>query len=99
MKLTVKMMAMLALYEVMLLRLLCIAQFYVERTNTPKVYFYPAADQTYTFVYYRIRRIQDAGIYTNTTQVDAYRGAGRPEAMFALERLMDRAARDVDRTY
>ena len=46
------------------------AQFYVERTNTPKVYFYPAADQTYTFVYYRIRRIQDAGIYTNTTDVN-----------------------------
>ncbi|QFU09040.1 Carbon monoxide dehydrogenase large chain [Rhodobacteraceae bacterium THAF1] len=35
------------------------------------------------------------GIYTNTTQVDAYRGAGRPEAMFALERLMDRAAREL----
>lgn len=46
------------------------AQFYVERTNSPKVYFYPAADQTYTFVYYRIRRIQDAGIYTNTTDVN-----------------------------
>jgi carbon-monoxide dehydrogenase large subunit len=35
------------------------------------------------------------GIYTNTTQVDAYRGAGRPEAIFALERTMDRAARDL----
>lgn len=46
------------------------AQFYVERTNVPKVYFYPAADQTYTFVYYRIRRIQDAGVYTNTTDVN-----------------------------
>ena len=33
------------------------------------------------------------GIYTNTTQVDAYRGAGRPEAIFALERAMDYAAR------
>jgi hypothetical protein len=46
------------------------AQFYVERTSTPKVYFYPAADQAYTFVYYRIRRIQDAGIYTNTTDIN-----------------------------
>jgi len=46
------------------------AQFYVERTNTPKVYFYPAADQNYTFVYYRIRRIQDAGAYTNTSDVN-----------------------------
>ena len=46
------------------------AQFYVQRTNIPKVYFYPAADQNYTFVYYRIRRIQDAGAYTNTTDVN-----------------------------
>ncbi|GGE02107.1 xanthine dehydrogenase, molybdenum binding subunit apoprotein [Gemmobacter megaterium] len=39
------------------------------------------------------------GIYTNTTQVDAYRGAGRPEAIYALESLMDHAARvlGVDR--
>ena len=33
------------------------------------------------------------GIYTNTTQVDAYRGAGRPEAIYALERTVDHAAR------
>jgi carbon-monoxide dehydrogenase large subunit len=33
------------------------------------------------------------GIFTNTTQIDAYRGAGRPEAIFALERSMDNAAR------
>jgi carbon-monoxide dehydrogenase large subunit len=36
------------------------------------------------------------GIYTNTTQVDAYRGAGRPEAIYALERAMDYAAREMD---
>ncbi len=35
------------------------------------------------------------GIYTNTTPVDAYRGAGRPEAMFVLERAMDQAAREL----
>jgi hypothetical protein len=46
------------------------AQFYVERTNVPKVYLYPAADQVYTFVYYRIRRIQDAGNYENTSDVN-----------------------------
>ena len=46
------------------------AQFYVQRTNIPKVFFYPAADQDYTFVYYRIRRIQDAGAYTNTSDVN-----------------------------
>lgn len=46
------------------------SQFYVQRTNTPKVFFYPAADQNYTFVYYRIRRIQDAGDYTNDADVN-----------------------------
>lgn len=31
-------------------------------------------------------------IWTNTSPVTAYRGAGRPEAIFVLERLIDRAA-------
>jgi len=35
------------------------------------------------------------GVFTNTTQIDAYRGAGRPEAIYVLERLMDRAAREL----
>ena len=35
------------------------------------------------------------GFYTNTTQVDAYRGAGRPEAIYVLERMMDQAAREL----
>ncbi len=35
------------------------------------------------------------GIFTNTTQTDAYRGAGRPEAIFALERMMGYAAREL----
>ncbi|MGA9432938.1 MAG: xanthine dehydrogenase family protein, partial [Roseobacter sp.] len=39
--------------------------------------------------------LQVQGIYTNTTYVDAYRGAGRPEAIYVLERLMDRAAREL----
>lgn len=46
------------------------AQFYVERSNTPQVFIYPAADTAYTFVYYRIRRIQDAGDYDNNTDVN-----------------------------
>ncbi len=33
------------------------------------------------------------GIFTNTPPVDAYRGAGRPEANLDIERLMDEAAR------
>ncbi len=35
------------------------------------------------------------GVYTNTTPVDAYRGAGRPEAIYTIERMMDRAARQM----
>jgi carbon-monoxide dehydrogenase large subunit len=35
------------------------------------------------------------GFYTNTIYVDAYRGAGRPEAIYVLERLMDMAARQL----
>jgi len=34
-------------------------------------------------------------VYTNTTPVDAYRGAGRPEASFLLERLVETAARQL----
>jgi carbon-monoxide dehydrogenase large subunit len=33
------------------------------------------------------------GVFTNTVPTDAYRGAGRPEACFVLERLADEAAR------
>ncbi|HEY7683176.1 MAG TPA: molybdopterin cofactor-binding domain-containing protein [Gemmatimonadales bacterium] len=35
------------------------------------------------------------GVYTNTTPVDAYRGAGRPEAAYLIERLMDLYARKI----
>jgi carbon-monoxide dehydrogenase large subunit len=34
-------------------------------------------------------------VYTNTAPVDAYRGAGRPEATFVVERLMEEAARQL----
>src|ERR1700744_537872 len=34
-------------------------------------------------------------VYSNTTPVDAYRGAGRPEASFVVERLMETAARQL----
>jgi len=35
------------------------------------------------------------GVYTNTVPVDAYRGAGRPEAAFLIEKLADACARDL----
>ena len=35
------------------------------------------------------------GIFTNTAPVDAYRGAGRPEGIFVMERLIDHASREL----
>ena len=34
-------------------------------------------------------------VYTNTAPVDAYRGAGRPEATFVIERIVEVAAREL----
>ncbi len=34
-------------------------------------------------------------LYTNTVPIDAYRGAGRPEASFVVERMMETAAREM----
>jgi carbon-monoxide dehydrogenase large subunit len=49
----------------------------------PGVYDFPAC-------HLRMR-----GIYTNTLPVDAYRGAGRPEAAYVIERLVDAAAHEL----
>ncbi len=35
------------------------------------------------------------GVFTNTVPVDAYRGAGRPEASYLVERLVDKAATEM----
>jgi aerobic carbon-monoxide dehydrogenase large subunit len=36
------------------------------------------------------------GVFTNTVPIDAYRGAGKPEANYLIERLVDRAARRLE---
>ncbi|MDQ1503619.1 MAG: aerobic carbon-monoxide dehydrogenase large subunit [Actinomycetota bacterium] len=41
-------------------------------------------------------RLRGRSVVTNTTPVGAYRGAGRPEATMALERLLDLLAADLD---
>jgi carbon-monoxide dehydrogenase large subunit len=41
-------------------------------------------------IYGRVR-----GVYTNTVPVDAYRGAGRPEATYVVERLIETASREM----
>ncbi|GHH64452.1 dehydrogenase/oxidase [Streptosporangium violaceochromogenes] len=45
-------------------------------------------------------RVEFSSVYTNTVQVTPYRGAGRPQGVFCMERTMDRIARHlgIDRT-
>jgi len=47
---------------------------------------------------YNIRAFygQVRGVYSHTMPVDAYRGAGRPEAAYLLERLVDACAREMN---
>jgi carbon-monoxide dehydrogenase large subunit len=40
-------------------------------------------------------RFECDGVFTNKTPTDAYRGAGRPEATFAIERIMDELATEL----
>ncbi|GAB3419394.1 xanthine dehydrogenase family protein molybdopterin-binding subunit [Flindersiella endophytica] len=40
-------------------------------------------------------RFECTGVFTNTTLTDAYRGAGRPEATYAIERIMDELAAEL----
>ena len=46
---------------------------------------------------YRIANIDAkvTGVFTNTMATDAYRGAGRPEATYMIERMVDLAAREL----
>ncbi len=48
---------------------------------------------------YRIAHVHHSVrcVFTNTMPVGAYRGAGRPEACYVMERLMDAAARQLDK--
>ena len=39
--------------------------------------------------------VEVSGLYTNTSPVDAYRGAGRPEATYVVERVVETAAREL----
>ncbi len=57
---------------------------YLGAGMSPGVYAVPAC-------HVRVR-----GVYSNTVPVDAYRGAGRPEAAYVIERLVDIAARQVE---
>jgi len=45
------------------------SQYYFERTINPKLFLYPAADTTYTLVYYALVRMKDSGAYTNNAEI------------------------------
>ena len=45
------------------------SQYYFERTINPTLYLYPAADTTYTLIYYALVRMADSGAYTNNTKI------------------------------
>jgi carbon-monoxide dehydrogenase large subunit len=50
----------------------------------------------YNAIYkFKAYRFECLGVFTNTTITDAYRGAGRPEATYAIERIMDELAVEV----
>jgi carbon-monoxide dehydrogenase large subunit len=40
--------------------------------------------------------VEVESVFTNTAPVDAYRGAGRPEATYVVERLVETAARELN---
>jgi len=42
-----------------------------------------------------VAHVRLRAVYTNTVPVDAYRGAGRPEAAYLIERAVDHAAREI----
>lgn len=41
-------------------------------------------------------QVETYGVFTNTTPTDAYRGAGRPEATYLIERMVDLYASEID---
>src|SRR5512139_105976 len=45
-----------------------------------------------------VAHVRLRGAYTNTVPVDAYRGAGRPEASYLIERAVDNTAREIGMT-
>ncbi|MSP11189.1 MAG: xanthine dehydrogenase family protein molybdopterin-binding subunit [Pelagibacteraceae bacterium] len=66
-------------------------------TVTPTYLFGPCATGVYVIpaAYTNVK-----AVYTNTAPVDAYRGAGRPEATYTIERLVEKAAMElgIDKT-
>jgi carbon-monoxide dehydrogenase large subunit len=61
-------------------------------TGTPTYFSAPLLGGVYTTpaIYAEVK-----AVFTNTVPVDAYRGAGRPEATYLLERIVDMAAQEL----
>ena len=58
----------------------------------PTYFYAPMLSELYKIpsIYCRVR-----GFYSHTTPIDAYRGAGRPEALLVVERLIENAAHEL----
>jgi carbon-monoxide dehydrogenase large subunit len=58
----------------------------------PSYFYAPMLSEVYKIphIYCRVQ-----AVYSNTTPVDAYRGAGRPECLFVVERLIENGAREL----
>ena len=66
---------------------------------TPYGIIVPIVTSTQLLGPYRIGayRVEFTAVYTNTVQVTPYRGAGRPQGVFCMERTMDKIARHLGR--
>jgi len=62
-------------------------------TFAPAVPTFPLRHAAERCLYDRGHSVDVTGVFTNTTAVDAYRGAGRPEACYVLERMVEAGAR------
>ncbi len=83
-------------YRLQAIRIECVSN--LGAYNAP--YGQPIASKLALKVMPGVYDVQEAffhvkGVFTNTTPLDAYRGAGRPEAIYVIERLMDCSARNL----
>lgn len=60
--------------------------------GVPTILFGLITTGSYTFKH---AAVDVEGVFTNTTPTDAYRGAGRPEATYLVERMVDLFAREI----
>ncbi len=79
-------------------RFLALRAYNVANLGSHTLHFVPLArgSRVMTAVYaIPVAHIGAKAVFTNTVPISTYRGAGRPEAMYVVERLIDAAAREM----